>query len=224
MTSASDRVIVVGASGQARVVVDLLEQAGELMIAGFIDRDLPVGASFAGYPVLGTDADLVEVCKDHRVRGGVLAVGDNARRCRIVHELQARLPDFLFFNAVHPRASIGRDVDLGCGIRVMAGAVINPGCTVGDYATVDTGASLDHDSILGSYASLAPGAATGGNVRIGPFTAVGIGAAISHGRQVGEHTVVGAGAVVVRDLPSHVVAYGNPARVVRVREAGEPYL
>jgi acetyltransferase-like isoleucine patch superfamily enzyme len=32
---------------------------------------------------------------------------------------------------------------------------------------------------------------------------------------IGEHTVVGAGAVVTRDLPAGVVAYGNPARVVR---------
>ena len=36
---------------------------------------------------------------------------------------------------------------------------------------------------------------------------------------IGDDTVVGAGAVVTRDLPAGVVAYGNPARVVR--EIGE---
>ena len=35
------------------------------------------------------------------------------------------------------------------------------------------------------------------------------------GVSIGENTVVGAGAVVVKDLPSNVIAVGNPARVVR---------
>ena len=35
------------------------------------------------------------------------------------------------------------------------------------------------------------------------------------GVSIGANTVVGAGSVVTRDLPSNVVAVGNPARVVR---------
>ena len=35
------------------------------------------------------------------------------------------------------------------------------------------------------------------------------------GVTIGENTVVGAGAVVTRNLPAGVVAYGNPARVIR---------
>jgi len=41
------------------------------------------------------------------------------------------------------------------------------------------------------------------------------GALVCPGVTIGENTVVGAGAVVTRDLPAGVVAYGNPARVVR---------
>ena len=37
---------------------------------------------------------------------------------------------------------------------------------------------------------------------------------------IGEDTVVGAGAVVTRDLPSGVVAVGNPARVIRRLDGG----
>ena len=35
------------------------------------------------------------------------------------------------------------------------------------------------------------------------------------GVTIGDNTVVGAGAVVTKDLPSDVVAVGNPARVVK---------
>ena len=48
---------------------------------------------------------------------------------------------------------------------------------------------------------------------------LGGGVIVCPGVTIGEDTVVGAGAVVTRDLPAGVVAYGNPARVVR--EIGE---
>lgn len=41
------------------------------------------------------------------------------------------------------------------------------------------------------------------------------GVIVCPGVTVGENTVVGAGAVVTRDLPANVLAFGNPARVVR---------
>lgn len=50
---------------------------------------------------------------------------------------------------------------------------------------------------------------------IGDNDWLGGGVIVCPGVTIGENTVVGAGAVVVRDLPSNVVAVGNPARIVR---------
>jgi len=47
---------------------------------------------------------------------------------------------------------------------------------------------------------------------------------LRHRIAVGEHAVVGAGAVVLRDVDPYTVAYGNPARRIRERAAGERYL
>ena len=48
---------------------------------------------------------------------------------------------------------------------------------------------------------------------------VGAGATLLPGVTVGRNALVGAGAVVVRDVPDHKVAAGNPARVINdVRE------
>jgi acetyltransferase-like isoleucine patch superfamily enzyme len=61
-------------------------------------------------------------------------------------------------------------------------------------------------------------------VTVGEFTVIALGANLIHGVTIGEHSVVGAGATVVRNVPPYVVAYGTPARVVRPRQPGDPYL
>lgn len=52
-------------------------------------------------------------------------------------------------------------------------------------------------------------------VRIGNNVWIGAGAVILPGVTIGDNTVVGAGSVVTKDLPSNVVAVGNPCRVLR---------
>lgn len=49
---------------------------------------------------------------------------------------------------------------------------------------------------------------------------LGGGAIVCPGVTIGENTVVGAGSVVVRDLPSNVLAVGNPCRAIRRLAAG----
>lgn len=52
-------------------------------------------------------------------------------------------------------------------------------------------------------------------VRIGRCCWIGAGAIILPGVAIGDNVVVGAGSVVTKDLPSNVVAVGNPCRVLR---------
>ena len=52
-------------------------------------------------------------------------------------------------------------------------------------------------------------------VRIGRNCWIGAGAILLPGVTIGDNVVVGAGSVVTKDLPSGVVAVGNPCRVLR---------
>ena len=52
-------------------------------------------------------------------------------------------------------------------------------------------------------------------VRIGKNCWIGAGALIMPGVTIGDNTVIGAGSVVTKDIPSNVVAVGNPCRVMR---------
>lgn len=56
-------------------------------------------------------------------------------------------------------------------------------------------------------------------VHIGRNCWIGAGALIMPGVSIGDNVVIGAGSVVTKDIPSNVVAVGNPCRVLR--EVGE---
>ena len=53
------------------------------------------------------------------------------------------------------------------------------------------------------------------SVHIGRNCWIGAGALILPGVTIGDNTVIGAGSVVTKDIPSSVVAVGNPCRVMR---------
>ena len=52
-------------------------------------------------------------------------------------------------------------------------------------------------------------------VRIGRNCWLGVGVIVMPGVTIGDNVVIGAGSVVTKDLPSNVVAVGNPCRVLR---------
>lgn len=56
-------------------------------------------------------------------------------------------------------------------------------------------------------------------VTIGKNCWLGAGAVVMPGVTIGDNTVIGAGSIVTKDIPSGVVAVGNPCRVLR--EVGE---
>lgn len=52
-------------------------------------------------------------------------------------------------------------------------------------------------------------------IHIGKNCWIGAGAIILPGITIGDNVVVGAGSIVTKDLPSDVVAVGNPCKVLR---------
>jgi sugar O-acyltransferase (sialic acid O-acetyltransferase NeuD family) len=216
-------IVVIGASGHAKVILDILERANTFRVIGLLDTFKEPGTEVMGYRVLGTEEEIHELRRSHDVRGGIVAIGHNWVRWRMVQRILELTPDFEFVNAIHPSARIARDVEIGRGVAIMAGVSVNPGTRIGDFCFVNTNASVDHDNVLGEYSCLQPNAATGGNVRIGAFSVISMGATVIQGVTIGCHTVIGAGATVLSDIPDRVVAYGTPCRVIRGREPDENY-
>lgn len=212
-------ILIYGASGHAKVIIDIIEKSGIHNIIGLVD-DTGSVTNLMGYHV--TD----NICSylDKGVSAGLIAVGDNWSRSKLVSKVLDVCPDFEFVTAIHPSVKIARDVTIGKGTVVMAGCNINSCTQINDHCIINTGSNVDHDCTIDSFASLSPGVTLGGTVVIGAFTAVGLGASVIQKMEIGMHAIIGAGSVVVRSIPSYCVAYGNPCRFVRNREVNEPYL
>jgi sugar O-acyltransferase (sialic acid O-acetyltransferase NeuD family) len=219
-----DCLFVVGSSGHAGVVIDIVEQADRYRIAGLLDDFAAAGETRHGYPVLGRLDELPRLSEEHGAAGIIVAIGDNFARGEVVCRVARLAPKLPFVSAVHPAATLARRVEIGPGAAVMAGAGIGRNSVVGAHCVVNSAASVDHDNVLERFSSVGPGAVTGGRVRIAEFGVVALGARVLEGRRIGAHAVLGASATATHDIPDGVVAYGTPARVVRSRQPGDRYL
>ena len=113
--------------------------------------------------------------------------------------------------------------DYGANITVGDGTFVNFDCVMLDIAPIVLGSTCwlaTQVQLLAATHPIDPGPRRdgweyGAPITIGDNVWLGGGVIVCPGVTIGDDTVVGAGAVVTRDLPSGVVAYGNPARVQR---------
>ncbi|WP_293682733.1 acetyltransferase [uncultured Phenylobacterium sp.] len=212
----TDDILVLGAGGHAKVVIELLRAGGQV-VGGLIDAD-PTPRQVLGVPVIGDDQRL-EALREGGYQFAFVALGDNLLRRRMGRHVQAL--GYQLVNAISPAAVLSPSAGLGVGIAVMAGVVINAEARIEDLAIVNTGARIDHDCVLGEACHVAPGGVLAGEVHIGPLAFLGAGCSVIPRVRVGASAVVGAGACVTADIPSHTLALGVPARVARARPAPE---
>jgi len=209
------RLVILGGGGHARVVVDALRRRGE-EISGIADPAL-LGTSVETLPVLGDDEWVSSLDPTEVVL--VNGIGSVARplRRRAVFERFAGM-GFRFGAVVHPAATVAADTRLAAGTQVLAGAILQPGVTIGANAIVNAGAIVEHDATIHDHVHVAPGSTLCGNVSVGEGSFVGAGATVIQGRRIGACCLVAAGALVLADVPSGMAAIGHPARLVPVGE------
>lgn len=207
-----EKIFVFGASGHAKVVIDIIEKQGLYEITFLVDDDLSLkGTEFFDYPVVGGKNDLLSLAG--APRKAMVAIGSNKARCHVSAWLSER--GFERVSAVHPSAELSRGVRVGAGSVVMAGVCINADTVIGEDVIVNTRASVDHDCAIGDGVHLAPGSTLCGTVSVGAGSFVCAGATVIPNLSVGKHVVVGAGATVIADVPDDVTVVGNPAKTLK---------
>jgi len=199
--------IIYGASGHGKVIIEILESAHEPAIEIWDDADKqPVWE----YPVsrpLPPDVPINDKM--------VISIGTNATRKKVAERMGRKAQ---FGTAIHATAFISKRATIGEGTVVMAGVTVNADTKIGDHCIINTSASIDHDCVLGNYVHISPNATLSGDVQVGEGTHIGSGASVIQGIKIGKWCTIGAGTVIIRDIPDHATAVGNPARIIKVKE------
>ena len=207
------RVVVIGAGGHARSVIEAL-RTGEADLEPVACTDpnrSRRGHNVDGVPIVGGDEVLPELLRDG-VGGACLGlggVGDNGPRRRLF-ETVLRL-GFALPSVRHGAAILAGNATLGDGSQALAGAIVGAGASIGADVIVNCGAVVEHDAVIADHVHLASGCVLAGAVRVAEEAHVGAGATILQGVSIGGRSIIGAGAVVIRDLAADQLAVGVPA-------------
>lgn len=191
-----------GASGHAKVIIDILSSQG-IRVDGLVD-DNPNINQLLSFSVYHGVYDLSPI---------IVSIGINNIRKKVVGKLHCE-----FGKAIHSTAIVSPYASVGEGTVIMQNAVLNSCTNIGKHCIVNTSASIDHECTLGDYVHISPNVALCGNVYVGEGTQIGVGSCVIPGVHIGKWSMIGAGSVVINDIPDFVVAYGNPAKVIK------PYL
>ena len=205
--------IVIGGGGHARVLIAGLRRLNRTILGVTVADPPAAGKEVGGIAVLGTDDVLAQYDpKTIRLINGIGSVGDMTPRRVVFERLTNR--GFRFASVVHPQAFCEDNVELGDGVQIMAGAVIQIGCRISANTIVNTRASIDHDCRIGAHCHIAPGVTLSGGVSIGDSSHIGVGAAIVQGIEIGAGALIAAGSAVTTAVAPGVRVGGVPAREI----------
>lgn len=206
---------VVGIGGHGRECLDLAEaviaDGADLEIVGvFDDNPTPLNVAHLERRGLGVLGGVDALIRRGTPMAVCIGIGTGRARAAVARSLLDCGFDFPVLR--HPDATVGSDVELGPGTALFAGSRLTTNLRLGQHVHVGQNATVGHDCRLEDFVTLYPQAAVSGTVSVGAETTIGASAVVLQGLEIGRESLVGAGACVVRDVPSHVVVKGVPAR------------
>jgi sugar O-acyltransferase (sialic acid O-acetyltransferase NeuD family) len=209
-----DLMLIVGAKGLAKEVLEIFHQRNELENLYFYDdisTDIPEKL-FGIFPVIREMTEVMELFKtDNR-----FTIGTGGPQLRFQFSSTFKEAGGQLVSVISPLAAIGHyGTVIGSGSILMAGSVITNNVTIGEGCLVNPNCTISHDSRLGDFVEVSPGVQITGHCMIGNYCTIGTNATILPKIKIGNEVTIGAGAVVTRDVADRVTVVGVPAKVIR---------
>jgi sugar O-acyltransferase (sialic acid O-acetyltransferase NeuD family) len=201
--AAHSGLVIYGAGGHAKAVMEMARAIGAFRIAGIVDDNPSLtGTSVLGIPVLGTRQILPELAQKGLLlaANGVGGIINIEIRIKIFELLAGS--GFAFPILCHPRATVEQSAEIYDGVQVFANAYVGSSAILHEKCMINTGAIVSHDCEIGAYTHIAPGAMLAGHVHVGEQALVGMGVTTAIGVRIGAAARVGNGAILLADVPA----------------------
>jgi acetyltransferase EpsM len=211
--------VVYGAGGHGKSVIELVQAAGGYQLVGVIDDAVAAGTRVLDFEVLGSGDQLRELRMDGvgLAVNAVGGIGDIRSRVRVFDRLAAA--GFKCPTVIHPTAFVEPSAELADGVQIFPHAYVGSQARLGYGVIVNTAAIVSHDCEIDDYVNLAPGSVLAGAVTVGDRSLIGMGVTVNLEVTIGGLARVGNSAVVKHDVPRNgVVPAGS---VWPLRSAGQ---
>lgn len=205
-----DNLILVGAGGLAREVIETVDAGDRYRILGIVDDDVTLhGTSISGLPVLG---GIDQLYWDHSSYF-VICVGDGQTRRKIVEQLSAHDVGICQYGTVvHPSVYIPSSCFVGVGSVLLAHVAVTADARIGRHVVAMPNVTVTHDNVVGDFATLCAGVSLAGGVTVGSAAYLGTNASVRQNLHVGNDSTLGMGSSLLTDLPDGETWGGVPAR------------
>jgi len=156
-------IIILGAGGHAKSVIDVIELQNEYKIAGIVDNSLEKWSSFLNYKVIGNDSDLKDLRKKYEYAfigvGQIKIPNIRIKLFNRLKELKFNLPVI-----ISPLAYVSKRAILGEGTIIMHHALVNIDSKIGKNCIINTKALIEHDVVVEDNCHISTGAIINGGV------------------------------------------------------------
>lgn len=203
--------LVIGANGFAKQLFDVLDESLIESLVFYDDQNLDTHFLWE-YPILHSLEAASEYFSEN---GSDYSIGLSKPRIRRL------LSDK--FNAIGGKLTsvISKDIrkssrvgEIGKGVTILSGAVIEPNVEIGKGCLVNLNVLITHDTKLGDYVELSPRVTLLGGCAVGDYTFIGSNATVLPKVKIGKNVIIGAGAVVTKDIPDNVTVMGVPGKII----------
>ena len=201
----ANQLVIMGAAGHAKTIIDLVRQARQYRIVGIVAEPRPAESDVLGVPVLGGEEVLPQLVASgiRLMANGVGAIESNRIRAQVFARMATQ--GFAFPRLVHPGAVVEASAEIDGGAQICGRAFVGSAARIGFGAIVGTGATVSHDCVVGESVHLTPGVILAGRVEVGTGALLGMGVTTLPGVVIGEWARVGNGACILKDVPPHTI-------------------
>lgn len=207
--------LIIGAKGFAKEVLEICHQNGEIKnLAFYDDVNEDIGdVLYNQFPILHTlkQAKLYFETVDNQF---TIGVGNPLLREKFTDEFTSI--GGVLTSTISKNACIGSyGVNIENGCNIMTNVVLTNDVTIEKGVLINQMTSIGHDVKVGEFTEICPNVCISGNCTIDQKVFIGTGAILLPGIKIGANAVIGAGAVVTEDLPDNCVAVGIPAKIIK---------